>query len=484
MLTREEVCEQPTLGSSDDEALLELLEADPVVDYHLNLTPEKAYFFYIGEIKSYELSVFLAPCLEKVYGRPVECIAIVPDVLASYGIENYVVINQNAYRWKAEGTRVNVRLTGGQFAAQVSKSAAINKIMEWVLRHQELVYLYMYESRGELSLADGKRIKLLGPEPGLALKFNNKIFQYRMACELGLPVAEGVCCESLAETLAAAETYFKAGGQIFVTQAYSAAGMNSIFASCSRDIRERFQGDDQPYLITTRIKHQYDPTVLAVVANDTQVYVASVADQRMEENRFRGSTFPTVLDRETVHRLKEYTRTVGCYLGAAGYRGIFGCDYMVDDEQGIYFVEVNARKQGTTFESTLTILNLVPRSFSLPELEFHAVTESRFPPGLVEMDSCSSPLCWGTYNVKCDSDVKVTKSLEKKFSERELFQKAAETDDFEAEAVIEDHIGLDTRQLAGGFTARCIAVGRHLSLLPTCLNEKESEVRSTMVPWE
>ena len=285
-------------------------------------------------------------------------------------------------------------------------------------------------------------------------------------------------------TVAAAEAFFRSGQQVFITEAYSAAGLNSIFASSSTDITDRFTRVDQPYLVTRRIEHEYDPTVLAVVANAEQVYVASVADQRMEENRFRGSTFPTVLDRETFHDLKEYTRTVGRYLGEAGYRGIFGCDYMVDDEKRIYFVEVNARKQGTTYESALTILKMLPRSISLPELEFLAVTESRFPSDLTEMDSRGSDLCWGTYNVKCDSDILVAKDIDSGLSEAGLFQKAADDPDFSAYAVIEDHIGRGTSQIAGGFTGRCIAVGRQLAALPDCLTVKEQEVRSTMLPWE
>ena len=68
------------------------------------------------------------------------------------------------------------------------------------------------------------------------------------------------------------------------------------------DIKNKFSAPDEPYLISRFIPHTYDPTVLAVVADEDDVYIAGVADQRIEKGtRFTGSFFPSVLD-ETIGR--------------------------------------------------------------------------------------------------------------------------------------------------------------------------------------
>jgi hypothetical protein len=457
---------------------------DPILFNNIELDPDQAYFIYVGEKKGYGLNPFLIPVLEQTYGRPVGCIAIVPDVLASYQYANVAVLNKESYNYHcSRGMLVNCRPTASKFAQEVSASFLAQQLMEELLSRQNSVYIHVFESRPELNLIDGDRVKLLGPEPTIAYEFNNKITQYRMACQLGIPVPEGYCCECLEEALDAAERFFRRAEEVFISEAYSAAGSHSTFACDCETIQKRFSGMEQPYLITRRIQHSHDPTALAVVANSREVYVASVADQRMEENRFRGSTFPTVLKKDVVEEIKEYTRLVGKYMGARGYRGIFGCDYIVNDSGQIYFVEVNARKQGTTLESALTMLHRLPGHPSLPEIEFSAITRGKLPQGLTEMDSTRSDICWGTYNVKSEQDIRVVEEVSCTQNEADMFRQVFQVKGTTSRAIVEDHPGPGVYQRAGGFVGRCVSVGKSLSGMHSQLKRKEMQVRSSFRPW-
>jgi len=459
-------------------------QRDPILFNSIKLEPDKAYFIYIGDIKNYGLNAFLIPYLERIYGRPVGCIALVPDVLAYYGYPNLAVLNNESYRYHAgKGILVNCRPTSGHFAQQVSASLFAQELFENILREQDFVYIHLFESRPEMTLASGERIKLLGPDPTLAYEFNNKLNQFKMACDLKIPVPEGFSCSCLEEALEAAERFFSSGEEAFISEPYSAAGSNSAFVCNSEEILQRFFLAEQPYLVTRRIQHTHDPTVLAVVANSEEVYVASVADQRMEQNRFRGSTFPTVLQEDVVELIKDYTRMVGKYMGARGYRGMFGCDFLVDEDGKPYFLEVNARKQGTTLESTLTMLYRLPGHPNLLEIEFSAITRGRFPCGLREMDSTKSNLCWGTYNVKSEEDILVIQDLPELQSEPEIFRQVFSEKGVEATATVEDHLGMGIYQSTGGFVGRCIAVGKNMPSMFRLLHKKEMEVKSSIRPW-
>jgi len=459
-------------------------QRDPILFNSIKLEADKAYFIYIGEIKAYGLNAFLIPVLEQIYCRPVECIAVVPDLLGRYPYSNLAVLNRDSFHYySSKGMLVNCRPSAGNFAREVSASFLAQELIESIIREQDFVYIHMFASRQEMKLVDGERVMLLGPDPTLAHHFNNKITQYQMACQLAIPLPEGFCCNCLEEALESAQNFFRCGEEVFVSEAYSAAGSNSAFASNREEIQQRFVGNDQPYLVTRRVPHRYDPTVLAVVANAQEVYIASVADQRMEENRFRGSTFPTVLEGEVVEQIKDYTRLVGRYMGAQGYRGMFGCDFIVDESGQIYFVEVNARKQGTALESTFTLLHGLPGHPTLPEIEFCAVTRGKLPQGLTEMDSTRSDISWGTYNVKSERDIRVVEKVSCSQSEAEMFRQVSQAKGITSRAIVEDHLGPGVYQRAGGFVGRCISAAKSLPGMHSQLKKKEMQVGSSFRPW-
>ena len=101
--------------------------------------------------------------------------------------------------------------------------------------------------------------------------------------------------------------------------------------------------------------------MLAVVANENDVYIAGIADQNtVDGNKFVGSYVPSVRTDEQAAELKEHTVAIGRFLGKAGYRGIFSCDYLIDTEGKIFFLEIKARKQGTTLEFCFTLEQTLP----------------------------------------------------------------------------------------------------------------------------
>ena len=144
-----------------------------------------------------------------------------------------------------------------------------------------------------------------------------------------------------------------------------------------------------------------------------------------------------------------------------GYRGIFGCDYLIDNDGEVFFLEINARKQGTTLEFCFTLEQTLPEgSPMLPELEYYAVTENRFPPHTMEMKGNIRNIHWGTYNYKLDTAKLTTGYIPQNSYERETFRKVA-NGELLKDFVILEHPGTNFHVMPGSFLARVVSVARN-----------------------
>ncbi|MGA1861264.1 ATP-grasp domain-containing protein [Deferribacter thermophilus] len=429
---------------------------------NFDYNPKKYYFVYIGELKSYGISVFFAEALSKLYpDKDIEFFAIVPDVFEQYDYENIIVINPvvEAYLKKSTNKRkISSRITAREFYTAVSHNDYVHSLIHKILENQDELYVYMFESSPYLTLIEHEKVKLIGPDPFLVEKFNNKIFQYTLLKD-EIPVVEHKICNSFTQLIDETESLRNDWiDGIFVTLEYSAGGANSIISYTKKELYEKYKGFDTNYLISRYIPHKYDPTVLGVVGNENDIYIAGVADQRIVNGtKFTGSTYPSVLPEKVKEELYDYTRKIGKILGKYGYRGIFGCDYIVDDDENVFFVEINARKQGTTLEFCCTLENCLPEgSPNLPELELYSVLYNKFPENVIEKYDCDE-IHWGTYNFKVPTNTITDGYIPQFKDEREVFRKVAKGK-LKKDYVVMEHIGNDFIITTGTFLARIVSV--------------------------
>ena len=448
-------------------------------DYKLEKDTE--YFLYIGELKNYWLNSFLSEGLSKILRRKVGFIAVVPDVLRHYAYENLIVLNPEAEQFYREHQRkICCRISGRDFMSAVSENPVVLELVETLKKRQERVYVHMFESLPEMTLDRLPGVSVLGPDSAVAHRMNNKIVQYVELSKI-LPMPAHLVCDGLDELIDAAGKRLQAWPDgIFVTEEYSAAGVKSIVATRTDQIMEKFVDRDRRYLISRYVPHRYDPTVLAAVANENDVYVAGVADQRIEQgNRFTGSTYPTVLSEKIVERLVDFTKKAGRWLGSQGYRGIFGCDYIVDEDDDIRFLEINARKQGTTMEFCCTLeQSLPPGAPNLPELEYRAVTEGRFPENTTELSGNPRQIHWGTYNCKMEKMVRTTEHIPQVLNERDAFKRVA-GGEISRDFIVLEHTGSDFVVAQGAFVGRVVALGTDPDAVDHGLSEGRKKLESS-----
>ncbi len=426
--------------------------------------PKKYYFVYVGELKTYGINLFFKDALKKMFpDKDIDFIAIVPDVFEQYDYENVIVINPVVERYsnKCHDKKVSCRITAMEFYTAVSYSKYVKNLLYRLIENQDEIFVYMYESSSNLKIIEEPFVKLIGPEPYIVNKFNNKPFQYEALKDI-VPIADFRICRDFNELIEEIKKYRKIWDDgIFVSKDYSAGGSSSTIVYNPKEAEKFFKGVDATYFISRFIPHSYDPTVLGVIANEEEVYIAGVADQQIVDgNKFTGSTYPSVLPEKVIETLKEYTRKIGKFMGSQGYRGIFGCDFIVDDDFNIYFVEINARKQGTTIEFCCTLENCLPKgSPNLPELELYSVLNGKFPENTVEPKGCNN-LHWGTYNFKVPSNT-ITEGYIPQFrNEREVFRKVARGK-LKRDFMVLEHIGNDFIITTGTFLARVVSVANN-----------------------
>ena len=425
------------------------------------------YLVYIGEVKSYGLAIYMAKTLEKFMKVPYGVIYIVPDVLLKYPelMENVIVINPYVYDLFIKNLdigickRVAARVSLDCFYEAVSKDHYFRELLIDLLRYQDRVFIYTFESRPSLELPPLRGLEFLGTDPVTSDRWNDKFFQYERLNRL-VPVPDFVITNKVSKRLL--DAIFSEWGKVFITRRYSAAGSNSIILDNPSLFFNYFEDDieNSVFMFTRYVEHEADPTVLGIVANEKEVFIAGVADQIIEKgNRFVGSLYPSSLPRKVVRKLRDYTVRVGRALAVEGYRGFFGCDYIVDKQENVYFVEVNARKQGTTMEFCCTFdveLN-GKEKVTLTDMEYSSIVYETFPIGSHELYQVNplkrQVINWGTYNYKVDMNVVLSGEPQNtNIWERDLFVS-------KSGYAVTDYIGDGFTVRRDTFVGRVIAVG-------------------------
>ncbi|MBW2602808.1 MAG: ATP-grasp domain-containing protein [Deltaproteobacteria bacterium] len=443
------------------------------------------YFLYIGSIKNYGLNIFLKEALSKIYNREFDFISVIQDIFAQYPYPNLMVVNPRVEEFsRAHGQKASCRVPTRIFLSSVSNNKRVIELVQTLLDRQKKLYIYMYESMQEMNFDQLPGVSIIGPDSKISERLNSKIFQYK-ACKNFLPMVDFRICSGLDELLKTTDKLRSDWAEgIFVSEEYSAGGLKSIVAHNSDDIVKKFEDKRKNYLIGRYIPHDSDPTVLGVVANENDIYIAGIADQFIEHgNQFVGSVFPTALEKTLTTRLGQHTRKVGQWLAREGFRGIFGCDYIVDPRGRIFFIEVNARKQGTAMEFCCTLENTLPKgSAMLPELEYYAVFQDRFPEHTVEMQNNFKKIHWGTHNYKTHGVVNTGSTISCHGSERKAFRQLAENR-VKQDVLIIDHIGSGLVVAEKSFLARVVSLGKNRPNVLKGIGQGKKNIESTIKSW-
>ena len=224
---------------------------------------------------------------------------------------------------------------------------------------------------------DKPEIKSLGFSPNDAQWMNNKLFQYELLKDI-VPIADFIiddkkCCLNHFEE-------FETEKGVITILAFGGAGSGVKIHATKKDLDTYFEKIDDEKLILARIiKKKASPSIDIIVANEKEIIAFGLAEQIFNGLQCLGATYPTILNDKTKNKCYELAKTVGREIAKKGIRGYFGIDIIVDENNNVFFSEINGRYAGTTANRLLAMEQSRPQNHpSILDLEVMAIRDGTF----------------------------------------------------------------------------------------------------------
>lgn len=183
--------------------------------------------------------------------------------------------------------------------------------------------------------------KLVAPNPTVAQKWDNKIYQFEyLKNVVPVPSFQVLDLPRLVISLRYME-------KAFITKENSLSGEgNMMYEENPQEVIEAFRGE-KVLRLSEYIPHVMDVSLHIIVSRD-DLFISPICEQIIEGTSFRGGRFPCFLDEKVTSTIHEYSERIADVLRAHHYIGLCGIDYMVCENGDVYLCELNPRKMGTT----------------------------------------------------------------------------------------------------------------------------------------
>ena len=144
------------------------------------------------------------------------------------------------------------------------------------------------------------------------------------------------------------------GTNSFVIQGRSGSGGDNTYFIDNKEKYEKYaELNNYSFFVSRYLKHL--PVNMTVIVSDYNdiIFPPSVQLIELKDDRFKyvGADFIyyNSLDKSLKEKLLNYTKEIVQLLKKKKYRGILGIDFIIDDYDNIYFMEINPRFQASSF---------------------------------------------------------------------------------------------------------------------------------------
>jgi len=312
------------------------------------LTNNTRYFFSLLDPRFEIMNKLMSDSLSHRFGyeyKPIYIFSSHPNKY--YKKENYIILNKHANRIERELKKkvVDVLEDDEELNEEFSRSPFVEKLANQLFKKQDRLPVYAFTS-SFLNLTDPRWL-IIGPIPKIATYYDNKIQHYELFKKLKLPRIYARIYKNRHQLLKAKDIF-----PGYIAASYTSGGCESgpvyhkemlldFFARIRKvNIKEHF--------LVARIFENIviSPNVNAIVTDKNKTSVLIISDQIMDGNRYIGNVYPSSIGQKHIEEIKKITIKIGNNISREGYRGLFGCDFLINKKGRLVTVDLNPRRQG------------------------------------------------------------------------------------------------------------------------------------------
>lgn len=182
----------------------------------------------------------------------------------------------------------------------------------------------------------------------IAADMNNKWWQYRLFCEIGIRTPKTWRADNHSQLLELAQKYFDQYESLLIKKEELAGGYKMKIVSSDEDVRAycRAQTEDflnGEFLVSEYIPHEQSFSGMGVIGRDGRVIWCGATEQVLYKSlAYEGLIWPPYIDSKGLCEIKNITLKVGRRLSEYGYFGYFNVDF-IQGAGKMYASEINVR---------------------------------------------------------------------------------------------------------------------------------------------
>jgi len=368
------------------------------------------YFFtLLGERFDYLNNLWIQE-LEKKFNKKFEPIFIInAERNQFFKMENYIIINERLGKLqkKLKNKKIIFQSEQEDLNKEFSNSKFIKLLINKLTLKQDRVFVLSWTT-SSLFLDNPKMIPL-GPNPIIATKYDNKIEHIKVFQKLKLPTNEVKIYQGLSKV----EKIDKKLYPFFLSASFSSGGQESQIIKSIKTLKDfspwfREINRNNKFFVAKLIKNvKLAPNSNAIVIGRNKTKILCISDQIMHGLKYMGNIYPSKVSKKNEKIINDATIKIGNYLSQKGFRGLFGCDFLIDGKDKCYITDLNPRRQGGYL---CNVLMLQPKGINIIEIELKLALGEDTPSFISE--DLSIDYAWAHSKVKPPhSNYKILPSL-------------------------------------------------------------------------
>lgn len=304
------------------------------------LTNNKNYFFYIFPPQFNFIADLWKDKLKKIYTQEFEPIFVSSFYNPRLEGKNYLILNSKNKFYKKQSFSLSARDLNKEF----SNLDSVNDLIINLLKRQKEILVIPYTT-SELIIKH-KNVTILGPNSKIVNFLDNKANAYNLFKKLKLKCLNFKIFPNLASINLNNLIYPN-----FISASFSSGSSQSKILNNKEDFFNfknnlNEENKKNKFVLVDYIDKKIAIESSAYVLSNNKIIILNIIDEISNGTICVGNIYPSSINDKIRKQIEYLTCKIGNYISSLGFRGNFGCGFILDKNNNLYISDLNPRKQG------------------------------------------------------------------------------------------------------------------------------------------